>query len=429
MGHTYSTNLTNRTLKMAALSMVILLAAGCSDSKTLDSTTDNQQDAGTEVAGDTVQGGDKGTELPSGGTDNSKSGTDESQGSGSGGSNTGESVGDNTDGGSEGSGTGGNNDEGQPGGDGDSSTGESGSGDGSTETPPTEGGDVDAGQLSYIFHRTPPAEDEVAPAVNEELVGRLFDFSVYKKADDGSGLVDVTAAVTWTAEMEKCGQVSCYKVTENNQIKGTHKGAFTLVAELEGQVTPPIQFTTGDKLEACPTGETSIDGKPCLAVVEQTFDNGKTIMYSEPPRDVAMELLGYKLDEGRYNTGYSHSGFEKSSGNNYARMTNEGYVPGVDSSKFVAGDFGQHDRYCKDLKEMEFNGRNDWRRPYAHELELMAKNFVPGGNGWPEGEYAAGNFSAGKVPKIAYVNVATGTTAYRTTDVISSPVCASGDPF
>lgn len=429
MGQTYSTKATNHTLKMAALSMVILLAAGCSDSKTLDSTTDNQQGTGTEVAGDTVQGGDKGKELPDVGTDNSESGTDESQGSGSGGSNTGESVGDNTDGGSEGSGTEGNNEEGKPSGDGDSSSDGSGTGDGSTDTPPTEGGDVDAGQLSYIFHRDPPKKDSTEPLVNQEMVGRSFDFSIYQKAEDGFGLEEVTDKVTWTALSEQCGEVSCYKVAEDKTIKGTHKGAFTLVAEYMGQVTPPINFVTGEKLEACPSGQTSIDGKPCLAVVEQTFGEGLNVIFTEPPRDMTMELLGYKLDEGRYNTGYSHSGFEKSSGNNYARMTNEGYVPGIDSHRLVAGDFGQHDRYCKDLKEMEFKGRNDWRRPYAHELEQLARNFVAAGNGWPEGDYAAANFSAGKVPNIAYVNMVTGRTTYRTVDVISSPVCASGNSF
>lgn len=409
MGQTYSIKTANRNQKMAALSIMLLLVTGCSDSESLDLATNNQPETGSELpTGET----DTGTPGDTDGNEADKSGSGSDADSGSGGA-------DSED----------NKEESKPGGEDDTGKEESGSGDTGSETPPSEGGDVDAGELSFLFHRAPPGENSTDPQVNEELVGREFDLSVYQKVDTPIGLEEVTAKVTWTSIKESCGEISCFKVTADNKVKGTSKGTFTLVAELNGQVTPQINFVTGEKLAVCPPGQSNVDGKPCLGFIEQTLDNGKTIMYSAPPRDVVMDFLGYKEEKGDYNTGYSHSGYELVWSRFYTRMSNVGYEPGIDSTKFVAGDYGQHDRYCKDLKEMEFNGRDDWRRPYTHELQLMAQNYVAGGQFWPEGEYAAANFSVGTPPKISYVNMETGASVYRYPDALSTPLCASGDPF
>lgn len=436
MGHTHSRNSVHLAIKTTAVSMVILLAAGCSDSDSLPSTTDNQHNTAPEVSNEAPKGDDT-TKIPEDAGNNSPSG-------GIGGGNTDVDSGKDTgsESGSEGSDTESNTDTGS-GSEGGADSGTEGNdntdsgvgipeGDGN-ETPPENGDNADAAGLTYEFERAVPEQGNIGPKPNEEIIGRTFKLSIFSPTADGTGKEDVTDKVTWTAIQEQCGSISCFQLTvedkdkeiKGNRVKGTHTGRFTLVAELNGLVTPEIEFINGDKLEVCPTGQKSIEGQPCLAVVEQTFDTGKTVMYTEPPRDMVMEQIWYKKDDTLLNTGYSYTSFESVDGANYAQMVSEGAV----ASNGNAGDFGQHDRWCRDLKEMEFNGRSDWRRPYAHELELMSKDYVAGVNGWPQGEYAAANFTAGTPVKIAYVNMATGRTLYRTTDVSSSPVCASGLPW
>jgi|GEM_PF-1708290 len=435
MGHTHSRNSVHLAIKTTAVSMVILLAAGCSDSDSLPSTTDNQHNTAPEVSNEAPKGDDT-TKIPEDAGNNSPSG-------GIGGGNTDVDSGKDTgsESGSEGSDTESNTDtdSGSESGSDSGSEGNdnTGSGEGTpegdgNETPPENGDNADAAGLTYEFERAVPEQGHIGPKPNEEIIGRTFKLNIFSPTADGTGKEDVTDKVTWTAIQEQCGNISCFKVTVadedkeiiGNRVKGTHTGRFTLVAELNGLVTPEIEFINGDKLEVCPTGQKSIDGQPCLAVVEQTFDTGKTVMYTEPPRDMVMEQIWYKEDASLENTGYSYTSFVSVDGENYAQMVNQG----LDALN-TGGDFGQHDRLCRDLKEMEFNGRDDWRRPYAHELELMSKDYVAGVNGWPQGEYAAANFTAGTPVKIAYVNMATGRTLYRTTDVSSSPVCASGLPW
>lgn len=73
MGHTHSRNSVHLAIKTTAVSMVILLAAGCSDSDSLPSTTDNQHNTAPEVSNEAPKGDDT-TKIPEDAGNNSPSG-------------------------------------------------------------------------------------------------------------------------------------------------------------------------------------------------------------------------------------------------------------------------------------------------------------------------------------------------------------------
>ncbi|MBN3495579.1 hypothetical protein [Vibrio neptunius] len=351
--------------------------------------------------------------------------------------NGGSGGGDNSSGGEGGSGGGDNSSggEGGSGGGDNSSGGEGGSGDDDTPT--------DSSKLHIRFTRpAPPANS--APHVqrqNQELSGRPFQLEVYS-INDELNLQEVTTEVTWTMVDENCGGEPCYTLSPEGRLVAGAIGQFSVQAEYNGLLSPVVSLETPRKLETCGVeGNTDMNhqSEECLHIIAGSSGSIAGKWFTEPPRPLVMRYMYYTKDDTPYNSGYTHSDFwvEGGSGTNaFASMRNDGYDASIENtSRIDAGDFGQSDRYCRDLASIKFNGRDNWRRPYQQELEALSTLSIKSNYGWPVNVYYASSnvhISGGK-HKLRYVLMREGSSSVSSflpgyDDPLSLSPCVSEEP-
>lgn len=266
-------------------------------------------------------------------------------------------------------------------------------------TEPATGGNVNEGELMYKFHReelVPGQHPQDAQKHNEEIVGRPFLTSFYRLSDDGSQIENVTEQVNWVSLAESCQNGSCYKVDSDNKLIGLNEGIFTAQATFSSEVSVPIEFEVKGKLEVCglvdntDRAQSSLDR--CLHIIEGTTGAAAQKWFTEPPRVTVMaDVLRYTADSSYSNKGYTHAGY-LGMGVPYATMTNYGYPE------------GQYARYCRDLAQIEFNGRNNWRRATKAEFDALLSNQNLAAYGWNDQSFfATSDMSQGKVEAVAYL--------------------------
>ena len=140
-------------------------------------------------------------------------------------------------------------------------------------------------------------------------------------------------------------------------------------------VTIDITVTEPWKLEMC--GEvndsdmTNAAGD-CLKVA--TDDTG--MLFTGTPSRAVVDALGYVQADGNDNTndGETYANIYSESGANglvgfFARF--DQLLINGDNSISAKGVDGQYDRWCKNLSDMSFNGRTDWRRASLNELQSL----------------------------------------------------------
>ncbi|MDC5821706.1 hypothetical protein OPW19_17980 [Vibrio europaeus] len=247
----------------------------------------------------------------------------------------------------------------------DTSTGTTDNQDNTTNDTPN-----DTSKLHVKFIRpAPPANS--APHVqqqNQELSGRPFQFEVYA-VNDELNLQDVTTEVTWNTISEKCNGEPCYTVDPKGRLIAGAKGKFSAQAKYNGLLSPTVHLEITRKLETCGlegnADKTHLNAN-CLHII--VGDSGEALdkWFTEPPRSQVMDYMYYEYSPTVYNVGYTRSGFAGGGGS--ALMRNDGFELSVeDTGNFVGGDWGQYDRYCKDLAQIKFNGRDNWRRARQSE--------------------------------------------------------------
>ncbi|WP_227993406.1 hypothetical protein, partial [Shewanella sp. YLB-07] len=129
----------------------------------------------------------------------------------------------------------------------------------------------------------------------------------------------------------------------------------------------------------------------CLKVAT---DGATGMLFTSTPSLVVMDALGYQEAAGSANI---------NGGKTYAEIIIENGTYGLvgsfarfdqiliggdnTSSTSVGGVSGQYDRWCKNLSDMNFNGRADWRRASLAELEGLYsdRGGMDIGYGWPAG--------------------------------------------
>ena len=314
--------------------------------------------------------------------------------------------------------------------------GEGGSGDGDN----SNGGDdtpADTSKLHVKFTRPAPVENS-APHIqrqNQELSGRQFQLAVYA-IDDELNLQDVTTDVTWTTVAENCGGEPCYTLSPEGRLVAGAVGQFRVQAEYNGLLSHEVALETPRKLETCGVegnADKAHRGKKCLHIIVGNSGDADGKWFTEPPRVSVMHHMWYSPDRTVYNSGYTYSRLFVDGGsgtNQFFVMRNDGYDEKVDTSRNVGGDYGQHDRYCRDLAMIRFNGRDNWRRPTQDELLELSTMSIGSTYDWPvNGYYASENVhiksEANGGLHLRHVYMATSQVASKLPSTFSLPTCVS----
>ncbi|MEX0336748.1 hypothetical protein [Vibrio tubiashii] len=317
-------------------------------------------------------------------------------------------------------------DNGNSGSGGGSSDGDSGSSDSNEDHTPS-----DSSKLHVKFTRSPPPANS-APHIqrqNQELSGRPFQLEVYA-VNDELNLQDITTEVTWNTISEECNGKPCYTVDPKGRLIAGAKGKFSAQAEYNGLLSPTVHLEITRKLETCGIeGNTDKSHRTerCLHIIVGNSGDADGKWFTEPARPLVMEQMYYSADKTQYNSGFTHSGFTVDGGsgsNTFSLMRNDGYDPSIeDTSRIQSGDYGQFDRYCRDLASIKFNGRDNWRRPSEWELRALYDHSIDTVYDWPvTGFYASSSVHiTGGKHKLRYVNMTNGSATSLFPGVESSP--------
>ncbi len=296
---------------------------------------------------------------------------------------------------------------------------------------PESGGNVEAGELAFKFHRN--QTEKLPPDAqkhNQEIVGRPFLISFFRKTTDGSSIEEISKLVTWTLLDSTCEEETCYKISPSNQMIGLSEGQLTFEVSYGNETTTPINFIVDQALKTCGLVD-NIDNnyheQTCLHIIEGKSGEAQSKWFTEPPRkEVISDVLRYTPDNSPYNTDYTHSGYASLDGTLYTYMRNDGHAENGISD--AIGTQSQYARYCQDLANIEFNGRNNWRRVNRQELsDLITSEDIINTYGWPYQAY----YTTSNIVDESHVDIVTlidGHTPYWLSERLSTqtlPVCIS----
>ena len=102
------------------------------------------------------------------------------------------------------------------------------------------------------------------------------------------------------------------------------------------------------------------------------------MLFTGTPSQAVMNMLGYQKAEGNkninsgktYSFTYNELGYSGPSG--VFVMFDQLVINGDDGSSISTGGVnGQYDRWCKNLSDINFKGRSDWRRVSKVELDSL----------------------------------------------------------
>ncbi|MBY7711009.1 hypothetical protein JJB90_26045 [Vibrio alginolyticus] len=127
-----------------------------------------------------------------------------------------------------------------------------------------------------------------------------------------------------------------------------------------------------------PICDTDDDKGFCLKVATDVGGH----LYSSPPSEAVMQRLGYSKRNHSDNTGRTYGQLSTKKLFHYGegkfatfRADGEGSIGVRGHTRHYIGEYGQADRWCKDLANMGFAGRKDWHLPYVHDnLESLWEN-------------------------------------------------------
>ncbi len=246
---------------------------------------------------------------------------------------------------------------------------------------------------------------------------------------DGTENYDVTQAMAWsvspeafasiqTAEETTPGLLTTHNVEEDVEVTVTASG-------LNSQDTPfaPTKRVsiTNWELRQCDDGVNATSD--CLKVAADSSDN----WFTSSPSIAVMRALEYTSDGTEANTGDTYTD-ASSVLDNFVRFRQDGLNVTGPGEGDNAGVGGQFDRWCDKLKELEFAGQNDWRRPTESDLSgLREANGPLSLIGWPASPLDEGFYWASDVVVRKYrsVNLSNGNVNTRSDDEPGYASCIS----
>ncbi|KHF15068.1 hypothetical protein PO80_12995, partial [Vibrio parahaemolyticus] len=236
-------------------------------------------------------------------------------------------------------------------------------------------GDVNTAKLTLsttLNNQYHAQTNEVTAVLHDALDNPLVGYNVSFSADTDS--VDVTQGLT-----DADGKLVS-KITWTDLVPTDVYSNATIIAKFDEGPEPSTQSSdvTFITIPMCGTGVN--DSNPNNAVgsclkVKEFLRNGKKMWLTSTPSKNVMDTLGYTQDSGSDN-----------SGKTYDFLLNETGVHGPAGQfatfQYNNKDTGQFNRFCNDLNEMHFGGKNDWTRPEVEDLKAtgyyMYENY-----GWP----------------------------------------------
>ncbi|HAS6019168.1 TPA: hypothetical protein I7136_08515 [Vibrio vulnificus] len=206
--------------------------------------------------------------------------------------------------------------------------------------------------------------------------------------------VDLTDQVLLMSNSERIGVDNLTKRLQAMGYNGDN-GTAQITAEYRGIRSNTLELRVMEGV--CDSGTPEVDVKStgdreCLKVVE--LDGGRT-MFTMTPSLRFLWGLGYGRDNTSDNAGRTYS-VEKTAqsesaewlGSGYALFRRDGLGLELNFENFNPTSLnGQGERYCADLAQMEFNGRNNWRIPSVSQLNLLTDVNMRRANSAGDGEY------------------------------------------
>ncbi|MCG6459578.1 Ig-like domain-containing protein [Vibrio parahaemolyticus] len=211
---------------------------------------------------------------------------------------------------------------------------------------------------------------------------------------------DVTTRVIWASSDSATTIDSTGLLTAESDL--TTDKVITVTAtsgELSATYSLTITAESAELLPICGTGVDDTDqynaSGNCLKVATDADGN----WFTSTPSITVMDSLGYTVDNSETNAGktyasaYTDNAYNSPKGE-FAAFRQDGIDsdgnavtnPG-EGDDATAGVNGQFDRWCQQLNELEFAGKNTWRRPTKDELYGLADANSYGGmsseHGWP----------------------------------------------
>ncbi|MCY9870065.1 hypothetical protein [Vibrio barjaei] len=235
-----------------------------------------------------------------------------------------------------------------------------------------EGTEV-APQPAIVGLRIIPTSLESVGYATEEVVGRLFMYEVVADLDNG-GIADVTPWVTWQIIQQTCAEDCVLPDMGSNRLRANDVGTVEVTASFGGLTTTVISLEVIGKLGLC-GGEIDDNGtnlNECLKIIEGKLGNADGKWFTSPPTRSVVDLLGYfEVNKGN-SSGRSFASFYTTDATGFLTPPNTEYAlmryDGEDWEQDT-GKGGQYARYCADLGEMRFNGRDNWRTAESSELQ------------------------------------------------------------
>lgn len=228
-------------------------------------------------------------------------------------------------------------------------------------------------ELNVVGLRIVSGGEDALRIVNEEVVGRTFMLTVEADLADG-GIVDVTQWVDWQITYQNCLEPCVVLDDSSNQLRANAIGRLDVVALYNGITTIEVSFEIIGKLGLC-GGQIDDNGThidECLKIINGKMGDATDKWFTSPPTRSVVDLLGYVEVNAASNSGRSFASFYTTGASGVLTPPQTEYAlmryDGLDWFE-ESGAGGQYARYCADLGEMRFNGRDNWRTAKASELQ------------------------------------------------------------
>ncbi|QJY35188.1 hypothetical protein HOO69_00595 [Vibrio europaeus] len=183
-------------------------------------------------------------------------------------------------------------------------------------------------------------------------------------------------------------------IEEGRMLRGKSVGMVEVIAQLNGVESPPLEIVVKASLEPCFNRSPN---EACLKVLEGTMGDIAGKIVTSSPSISFLEELGYVEDGSSQNHGRSYAAVYNTQMEVVPTSTPTQWSPdgiyglfrqdGLNWESDNIGSNGQAARYCKDLANIGFYNRSDWRRITQTELIALYTEYPNGAlfynHNWP----------------------------------------------
>ncbi|MCF7507268.1 DUF1566 domain-containing protein [Vibrio sp. L3-7] len=154
------------------------------------------------------------------------------------------------------------------------------------------------------------------------------------------------------------------------------KGTVTVYAHFRGVQSEPLTIEVLPELTSCGevnSTDKNTPGGACLKVIKGTLGEAENKYFTATPSIRFLNALNYSQENNSVSTGKAFS--TRFLGRGKYATRHEHFVNFRQDGRYSLpdGSGGQYDRYCKNLAQLNFLGKNDWRRATEKELSALGE--------------------------------------------------------